>query len=546
MSQSNPQNTKKNTTQNSKTKVNADLSRRDLKYVKKKAQVTEKYFGDIIAHPDMSDKKLRKDLEGFVKNIVKLELKQEKIPVKVKFLEMTKEGTNASTRKTKKASEYEIRINYNNIMQEIRACQTQEELEMVCTQFMQTCLHECTHVEQRYYISESNKSKNITPEYGYKYSLEFLVKEKLGKEYYKKGENYWNMLFERDARLAAFLKSSKITNELSQSNFSYEFFDTERILSLGNDTTREQNALSDQYGNYVDREDLNNQFAAELIKDEPELLDEYPLLKDAFNKDGSRKALYQTIQEAAAARGKIKLNPFIIGKNRKEKLKDVQDLYGEIFYETLGNFATEKDINLALKMVGKRAFKTMLTESQKHYENQSVDMRRNIKYERELYRRFPNDKLPHEIDYMYNQKMNFVALKEQEVKGNISAVRSLVTSKPITKMKLANIMYQESKDKERIELNYQRKTSKQYSQKQNVRSASRPVYDLAEAEVNEKAPEFDESQLNSDLIEARSLSKLYKDLESSERANFEEVKSIYYALEKENKEKEIGKDEQHI
>lgn len=503
-------------------KNNKKLSREE-KYMQKKVELSEQLYKKICTDKKYKKSYLTKVLKEYGKKLAKLELAQNGVHRPILLFDIPNnkiDAPNGSARyKGKIPGISAISLNYDRIVDNIRSTNSQRDKAVFLTNFAQTVLHECTHIEQHEVCEKSKKIESFVPEDAYKYSLEFLAKDTLGSRYYKMGDNYWKMLFEKNAREEGFVKNMSILRKLCTPEEMKFFYENDKMDDILNDAYLEPESLSDQSGKLEDRYTLNNRIAAHAISNNPKLINKYPILKKAFNKDGSRKHLYQTIKENARAEMMVKYNPFISSTKRKEKLKQVNDLYSEIFSQSF-DFVDRKEIEKTCKVVGKVAFNAMIDKVEVHENNSLKELVSNIETERMIREEFNVDSK--NIENIYYQRMAYAEYEEQTNKKAFKRLRDVISTVPHKKLSALNAKKIIDRDKEVIKKNLASKNP-----------ASRTGRNSLETKQT-----YSSYEMVGDLDQMRDLEQQYKGLEESKIQKRDRIRVEYDNLSKSINEKE--------
>ena len=512
------------------------LSKREQKYLEKKSKLFLSTFPKICNNKRLSFNAYGKILKKFVKKCVKYDLNQSNIHKIVLFdkIKNTKDAPNGLTASRGSFLSY-VGINYARTINDLKKAKTPEDKAVILTTFSQTIFHESEHIKQREVARKASKLKDIAPEYAYKYGIEFACKDFLKQDYYKKEDNYKNMLHERDARIAGFAKTSDVLVMLNNRKEVRDFYDKDRIKSILEDTFRESNMLTDVNGNLVDRQEYNNQVLAAAIKENPKIIKKYKVLQKAFNKDGSRKLPYQTVKDYLKSAFTIKANPFLNSTVKKDKLTDLQNLYGEIYTETLNHYCDEKEYILSCKMVGKDSMMQMIRIAKKHAKNYEKDLVESAEFDYEIKERFDGSNPKNSrIKYMKLQYVNDISEQNQKALNEyLEYTRSLKTKEfsNIEKLKQDKIQHLAVKSR---------------AKSQKIKGRSKAVY-MPKAgydkETEEHINSSDSIITSEQLQEMIDLRDNYKNLESKNLENLEEAKSQYYSLLDKSKEEMKNKND---
>ena len=506
-------------------KNNKKLSREE-KYMQKKVELSEEIYQKLCDKKRYKKSYIEKLLKRYGKKLARLELAQNKIRRPIIFFDINNKKEDAPNGSMHYRGRIPgisaISLNYDRVIDNIRNTNSPRDKAIYITNFAQTVLHECTHVEQHEVCEKSKKLDAVTPEYAYKYSLEFLAKDTLGNKYYKRGDNYWKMLFEKDAREEGFSKSLDILSNLIKPNEMHFFYTNDKMDDILNDAYLEPESIYDENGVKRNRDNLNNEIAIDAIGKNPALLKRYPILKKAFNKDGTKKHLYQVIKDNARAEKMVKLNPFLSQEKRNKKMKEVDDLYSEIFKHSI-RFYTSEEIDKTCKVVGKVAFNSMIDRIEIHEKNSIKKLVEDIETEKMIRERFKVD--AESIQDIYSKRMAYARYTERETDKEFVEIRDFIAKNKHSKVSVINAKKIIDADNEIIKKNIE---SRSYNNETRSKTSSN----------HEIAPSFSEVTFDCDLDQMRDLEQQYKGLEESKIQKRDRIRVEYDDLSKSINEKE--------
>lgn len=142
-------------------------------------------------------------------------------------------------------------------------------------------------------------SEELTNPQALLWAKEILIRKKVDKTYYKR--NYWALFHEKDARNVALQKVKKIVREKKITPIVNEEWaqDDSYDLSIEHKNIKGDSILAI---------DLLDSIVTPTIKNNPKLLDEYPVLKNIYNTNGSKKTYVEIKTE--------------IGKRMRKEMKE--------------------------------------------------------------------------------------------------------------------------------------------------------------------------------------------------------------------------------
>ena len=195
---------------------------------------------------------------------------------------------------------------------------------------LETIFHECFHEMQyqEYGILSSETGTDVANKYVLFNVIDKLVWAETKRNnktdaYYD--SNYENIYFEIDARYNSFLALKNYVQEISPSTYAK----IEEYLDETLEKNKAQYELNINIGEYNGQMLSRDMILDKIIKDNPKLLDENPILKNIYNEDGTRKTiieLQQAINNTTDPNIKEMLSYWI--KNSKYSLDSfVRDLY---------------------------------------------------------------------------------------------------------------------------------------------------------------------------------------------------------------------------
>lgn len=394
------------------------FERKSEKINSKKREITKQIMNEVCARKSkLSNKKLDTKLLKYANQMIKLEKKKYGISKNITIEKINAENLRGRLRyqkgpglcRSKGKVEFRmgpvISFNLNYTKSGLRSDNVQDRLNTFVS-YIQTIHHEMTHLEQHIATEKVEKIKDINSEEALKYAREFVAISQYGREYYHEGDNYRKQYIERNAREKGFndaldilgksAKSEKVKEAMLQNmdrNLNDAFVDTEYLQ------------YEDVQG---DRDYITSVLVDEKIKENPNLLKKMPILNKEYNKDGSRKEIYQIIRENAKALLKVKMNPFYSGSKRKEKIQDIENMYGSIFINAVDS-SDEKDFRKAQKMVGAKAIKAMFSETKRYCKNKSILLQENAQNEANV-RTFLEENI-YDVQNTYNYRLQSIEQK---------------------------------------------------------------------------------------------------------------------------------------
>lgn len=478
----------------------------------KKRKITEEIMADVCDKKTKLNKKsLEKKLLKYAKQMVKLEKKKYNIHKRVSLIKTERKDINGSLsyhsgirlHKEKETGNVTLetgptlRLKTKNIVELLKSNDSQVRTTAFVG-YIQTIHHEMTHLEQHIATENVKKIDDIDSDYALKYAREFAAIKYLGDDYYHEGDNYKKQFIEKNAREKGFEDAIDIFGKNKIREVKINEALKENIDNNLNDIFVETDYL--EYNGYMgDRDYITSSLVDEAIANNPKYLKKYPILKKEYNKDGSRKEVYQIIKDKAKAIERIKANPYYSSKKKEQKIIETQNMYCSIFINSLDN-ATDKDFIKAEKMVGARAIKAMYSNTQEYCQTRAKKLIDDANSEREIRKKIYNksikengnninsrmqsEKLIHEIEKLYNERVEAIQYKygseiEQAKNGENFFRNGGYGNKRLPKSKADEIT---KKDKIRVENNYNRKkrNKKQVSFSRNVKRENNVVFNLEE------------------------------------------------------------------
>ncbi len=522
--------------------MKSKFERKSEKIIAKKRELTRQIMKDVCDRKSkLNNKKLDAKLLSYAKQMISLEKKKYGINKNITVEKVNIDRIRGRLKYHKGPGIYKVNgkpkfqmgtvlnLNLNFVKNGLRSDDKQDRLNTFVS-YIQTIHHEMTHLEQHVATEKAEKIEDINSEEALKYAREFVAISNYGKEYYHKGENYRKQYIERNARekgyndaidvLGKYAQKPQVKEAMLQNmdnNLNDAFVDTEYLQ------------FQDVYG---DREYITSTLVDEKIKQNPRLLKKMPILNKEYNKDGSRKEIYQIIKENTKALRRAKINPFYSPAKRKEKMQEIQNMYSSIFINA-SDASEQKDFEKAEKIVGTKALRAMHSETKKYCENKARILQKNASKEAEL-RTFLGE-YPSQVQYTYNSRISSI---EQKFKTQIDELSEkekffdeggfkLKSFNPIEKAK------QIKKDELKIHNNFKAKG--------RIRNVAVPT---AVAEINEEVTNLDE---------VKALRDEYNELRENEQLKLNTYKDEYeYLLAKkeiesnEKQEKSVTKEDKTI
>lgn len=512
------------------------FGKRSEKIDSKKAQITKEYMKSLcLKKANMSKKGYKKELEAYAKKIAKLELKKYGMNRALTFKEINAPGTYGSLsygkgiRFYKEGEKHKIgagsilSINYDKVIKKLKS----EDLTtrtLGYTKFIETIHHEVWHDLQHIVAENKKKIDEIPKEYSFKYAMEFVAIEEDRENYYKKGDNYRKMLIEQSAREKGITSAMDILTKSYSKDFIRKIFDEQKISDVLEDNYVELENLEGNQG-IRNRFSVTSDVVDKAIKRNPKYLKRMPILQEAYTLDGNRKPIYQVIRQNAIATRKLQMNPFILPKIKRQKIQEVQDLYSDIFTETLKE-CDEDDLILAKRVVGNKAFRSMIDISRDHYSRKYNEVEKNAKDEASIREYISGaSRLNRSI---YKERMENNLNRYGPYVNFLNEVDEVMRKVKVEKMSPSQVKEQLKNDEKRVKTNIQ----KQKARKSSVIIKSKARYgDFAIAE----------EKLAVNLDEIRDLKEGYEELRDINVANLEQTREQYYAKLEQTKSKELEK-----
>lgn len=471
--------------------------------VKEIAKLGYKYFKEICEHENK--------IYG-IKKKTKISL------IDPKKYDSPKDAPNGYTHYNPKDAP--VGLNLERFTTNVLNSNTTKDIITNCVSLSSTAFHESYHQCQFHVcIDKLGKKTNnldfldnsfLTPKQVFTVSVEQALSDLLGEQYYEKDDNYFKILFERDARETGFDKAYSIANVLSKNPKKYfnsstynrlfkdAFLDNEKITSL-NDENKKRYTI-----NLLQLED-------ELIKN-PQMLKVYPALRLAFNKDGHAKPLHEIVTDFNKRRTVIKNNRFLSKQDKLSKREDLNELYSEVFLGSL-YCQPEDSIKDSIRHVGKGPIKELCQITKSYSERNTKQLLEYAKTERNARAKILSQK-KESIDEIYYRRVEAINKDASEKNKLMSMVTEHVDEQIATKMSEEQIE-KFNKLVEEVKRNYvEPKTYKSRTEKN--------------AHIYEE---------NSYLTEMRDLRDSYKERENDLVAKRDSIREEYTSISKEKTEK---------
>lgn len=185
---------------------------------------------------------------------------------------------------------------------------------------LQTVFHEIEHARQYSKIYSTDKDNMQYDGNSYKIALEAIMR-KVHPKFYE--ENYHNLIMEYQAEYVGLEQAIKMMQTYYKADFfkGYDIdeFVNEMLMIDGKDSYENLREVSFDQKN-VNAIALISFAADQYIQRSPEIISKIPVLKFAYNPDGSKKDIIQLIQDRAT----------LISDNPEMSLETIDDLYKTI------------------------------------------------------------------------------------------------------------------------------------------------------------------------------------------------------------------------
>lgn len=185
---------------------------------------------------------------------------------------------------------------------------------------LQTVFHEVVHSRQYSEIYRPNNGENQYNGNVYKIALETIMR-KVHPKFYK--ENYSNLIMEYQAEYFGLEQAIKMMEVYYKPNLfqgqDIEEFLNEMLKIDGKESYENIGQVKFEQRN-INARAIINFVADKYIEVKPEIINQIPVLKFAYNSDGSKKDIIQLIQE----------RDNLISSNSEADLQSVDDLYKTI------------------------------------------------------------------------------------------------------------------------------------------------------------------------------------------------------------------------
>ncbi|MBO5477012.1 MAG: hypothetical protein J6A15_04605 [Clostridia bacterium] len=510
------------------------FEKRSEKIDGKKAQLTRENMNLLcLNNANMSKKEYKKILEAYAKKVAKLELNKYGVHRAVTFREINTPRVYGSLsygkglRFYKEGNKYKIgmgsilSINYDTVIKSLRSDDLTTRTTGY-TKFIETVHHEVWHKLQHIVAENKKKIKEIPKEYAFKYAMEFVAIEEDRANYYKKGDNYRKMLIEQSAREKGITSTMDILNKSYKKSFIRKIFNNQKISDVLEDSYVELENLEGSEG-IRNRFSVTSDIVDKAIKRNLKYLKRMPILQEAYTLDGNRKPIYQVIRQNAKATRKLQMNPFIPQKAKRQKIQEVQDLYSEIFTETLKQ-CDEDDLIFAKKVVGNKTFRSMIDISRDHYSRKYNEVEKNAKDEASIREHISGTtRLNRSI---YKERMENNLNRYGPYVNFLNEVDEVMRKVKVEKMSPSQVKEQLKNDEKKVKANIRKRKNRTHTT--NTRTKAR-YGDFAIAD----------EQLDVNLDEMRDLKEGYEELRDINMVNLEQTKEQYYAKLDQTKLKEI-------
>ena len=185
---------------------------------------------------------------------------------------------------------------------------------------LQTVFHEVVHSKQLSEVYGHDNGNNQYNGNSYKFALETIMR-KVHPKFYR--ENYANLIMEYQAEYFGLEQAMKMIETYYKPNL-FQGQNIEELLNemleIDGKESYESTGKVSFFQRNINASALINFAADKYIEARPEIVNKIPVLKFAYNSDGSKKNIVQLIQDRAN----------FISNNREADLQNVDDLYRTI------------------------------------------------------------------------------------------------------------------------------------------------------------------------------------------------------------------------
>lgn len=216
------------------------------------------------------------------------------------------------------AAAYHVRDTNQNCYVVINESSLRGEHKSHADSIMQNAFHELRHETQEVLI---HKEELIDPQ-ALIWAKEYIARIAAGLQYYD--DNYHEHFIERDARHTEYSSTSQYLKEHGLMKQGEEI---NYVNNIGRNAFKLDIVHKDIDGKEYNAVDLLDSIASEHIKNYPEVLNTFPVLKYVYNLDGTKKSIIEVMEYLKNEKEeKIKANPnnrFNIEQEYQKKLEGI-------------------------------------------------------------------------------------------------------------------------------------------------------------------------------------------------------------------------------
>ena len=501
----------------------------------KKAMIVKEYMNKFCKNKaSLKTSAMKKELKKFAKQMVKLEKRKYGIHNHVSIKETKNNRIYGSLSYGKGPGLYRdsnknvkvrfgtvMNLNYSTVVAKLKSNDISDRTDGFI-KYMETIHHESGHLEQHVATEGSKKVKDISPEYALKYALEFVSISAQRENYYKKGDNYYNMLIEKNAREKGITNTFNVLGKSNKKNIVKKGV-LKRLDGMLQDEFVELQDLESDDGR-EDRFSYTNEIADEAIKKNPNYIKRMPILNKIYTKDGNRKPIYQIVRENAMETRKIQYNPFIPRKVKDKRIQEVQNVYSEAFAAKLDT-CTQEEFEFAGKMLGKKPLQRMIKITAKHYERKYNEFAKSAEDEREIRENITG--MTRLGRTMYRERLEDNEGRYAPYIETLQQASEFTQNMNTRKMSESEIRRQLKIDNLNVKNNIKKNKLKGNSKNIKLNENASFEHEVTESDL----------KVSVDLEEMRSLKEEYSENKKYNMAKLEQVQDEYHDIEEKNIDK---------
>lgn len=507
------------------------FEKRSREINEKKFLITEKYIFNLCDKEKlMSDKKIRRLLKSYAKKMSKLEMK------KYDFFRFLKYKDTKSSKEAEKgncfcALEYGKKykyshlrkkgifannsavmyINYKRFSDNIKSGSKEEKCK-VFFKYIESVHHELGHLEQYVAINKFGAINDISSAEALKYGLETSLNDYEEKDYKKS-------LMEENARY----KGLKAITDIFKGKDKYEDYVTYMIKKRNDENPNDF---------FVELEGENEKeiYCSRSISYVKEI-DSFcptwkaiftrnqPVLRKLYNKT-DRLKMCDLVEKYMDENAKLSENKHLSDEEKHKKIKDIKDLYSEIFLISL-NSSEDCDITQTKEKIGDEAFESIIHMT-KEYCNERYNYFNELAKKKYLIREEIYGNTPDNLE-LYNNIVKSIDCKYKPIFQKMSNLEQQYIGADSTKKDDLNI----------VRVNEE--LSKKYSSNKSEKN-------LYQQELSDKT----QNTASVDIAKMRDVRDEYKEFEGLLFGELEETKKEYYDILELNKNKELVQDNKEM